>query len=94
MGRSYLGYQENISTGLLSEISPCYEIITFIYDTKSFPGYRDLALADRRDLVDRDNFCLICAQLFRPAGKPSVCTLQNLRDSEKLYPASGKTFSI
>ena len=60
MGRSYPGYRENISTSLRAR-SPCYKMIFITlrsYETKVFPG-TEISLADRRDLGDRDNFCLI-----------------------------------
>ena len=82
MGRSYLGYRENIS------ISPCCEILWKVADEK----FSRVSLTDRRDLGDRDNFYPIWTQLLRSAGKFSVYTLQNLHHIRKLYPVSGTTF--
>ena len=63
------------------------------YETKVFPGPgTEISLADKRDLGDRDHFCLIRTQLSRLAGKLSVYTLQNLHHSGKLYSASRKAF--
>ena len=90
MGRSYLVYRENIDLALLWNNM---KVALRSYETKSFPGTdTEISLVDRRDLGDRDNFCLIWTQFSRLAGKPSVYTLQNLRHSGNLYPASWKTF--
>ena len=37
--------------------------------TKSFLGYRDISLADRKDLGDRDNFCPHMNATFPFSGK-------------------------
>ena len=47
MGRSYLGYRENISTSLQARsrlvMKITWKVTLRSYGTKSFPGYRDLA---------------------------------------------------
>ena len=59
MARSYLSYQENISTSLQarSRLVVKYEnCIAFIWDEKFSLHGTEISLADRRDLGDRDNF--------------------------------------
>ena len=56
MGRSYLGYRENISTSLQARSRMKYEKLHCVHmGRKVFPG-TEISLADRRDLGDRDNF--------------------------------------
>ena len=62
MGRSYLGYRENISTSLLARshlVMTMTEKLHCVHmGRKVFPG-TEISLADRRDLGDRENFCPI-----------------------------------
>ena len=96
MSRSYLSYQENILTSLQAKSRPVmkwYEKSHYIDMRRNVLPDTEILLADRRDLGDPDNFCLIWTQLSRLAGKLSVYTLQNLHHSGKLYQASSKTFA-
>ena len=62
MGRSYLGYRENISTSLLARSRLVMKITGKLHcvhtGRKVFPG-TEISLADRRDLGDRESFCPI-----------------------------------
>ena len=59
MGRSYLGYRENISTSLQARsrlVMKYYEKLHCVHmGRKVFLG-TEISLADRCDLGDRDNF--------------------------------------
>ena len=95
MGRSYLGWRENISTSLQARsrlvMKITWKVTLCSYRTKLFPS-TEISLVDRRDLGRRENFGPIWTQLSRLAGKLSVYNFTKSCHSGKLYPVSGITF--
>ena len=84
MGRSCVGYQENISTCFLARsyfVIKITEKLHCVYMGQNVFLGTEISFADRRDIGDRDRFCPIRTQLCRLTGKLSLCTLQNVRHS-------------
>ena len=72
MGRSYLGYRENISTSLQARsrlVMKWYEKLHCGHMRRKVLPATEMSLADRRDLGDRDNSCLIGTQLLFTLNK-------------------------